>query len=167
MSRNMLAMSEFPAAILDFKMTTKCFTLLCISLIIALWKENKDSLHLRKCLLSGNCHHMAAISEFKMATTLLDMPFSMIYRCRLPCRLSLRKLLYRHFARMAAIFNFPMTAALPVLFSVIEHEWMNEWIYLFQQQEQLHSTVYSALLITNCWKEGNKKYNTYSDYPQY
>ena len=69
------------AAILDFKMAAKCFTLLCISLIIALWKENKDSLHLGKCLLSGNCHHMAAISEFKMATTLLNMQFSMIDRC--------------------------------------------------------------------------------------
>ena len=65
-------------AILDFKMAAKCFTLLCISLFIALWKENKDSLHLRKCLLSGHCHHMAAISEFKMATTLLNMQFSMI-----------------------------------------------------------------------------------------
>ena len=53
------------AAILDFKMAAKCFTLLCISLIIALWKENKDSLHLGKCLLSENCHHMAAISEFQ------------------------------------------------------------------------------------------------------
>ena len=83
------------------------FTLLCISLSIALWKENKDSLHQGKCLLSGNCHHMAAISEFLMATTLLDMQFSMIDICRLPCQLSLRKLLYRHFAQMAAIFNFP------------------------------------------------------------
>ena len=89
-------------------MAAKCFTLLCISLIIALWKENKDSLHLGKCLLSGNCHHMAAMSEFKMATTLLDMQFSIIDRCRLPCQLSLRKLLYRHFAQMTAIFNFPM-----------------------------------------------------------
>ena len=113
------------AAILDFKMAAKCFTLLCISLIIALWKENKDSLHLGKCLLSGNCHHMAAISEFKMATTLLDMQFSMIDRCRLPCQFSLRKLLYHHFSQMAAIFNFPVTAALPVLFSVIEHTKMH------------------------------------------
>ena len=38
----------------DFKMAAKCFTLLCISLIIALWEENKDSLHLGKCLLAGN-----------------------------------------------------------------------------------------------------------------
>ena len=95
------------AAILDFKMAAKCFTLLCISLIIVLWKENKESLHLGKCLLSGNCHHMAAISEFKMATTLLDMQFSMIDRCRLPCQLSLRKLLYRHFAQMAPTIQFP------------------------------------------------------------
>ena len=115
------------AAILDFKMAAKCFTLLCISLIIALWKENKDclGLHLGKYLLSGNCHHMAAISEFKMATTLLDMKLSMIYRCRLPCQLSLRKLLYRHFPQMAAIFKFPMTAALPVLFRAIEHTKMH------------------------------------------
>ena len=77
-----------------FKMAAKCFTLLCISLIIALWKENKDSLYLGKCLLSANCHHMAAISEFKMATTLFDMQFSMIDRCRLSCQLSLRKLIY-------------------------------------------------------------------------
>ena len=102
-------------------MAAKCFTLLCISLIIALWKENKDSLHLGKWLLSGNCHHMAVISEFKMATTLLDMQFSMIDIFRLPYQLSLIKLLCRHFAQVAAIFNFPMTAGLPVLFSVIEH----------------------------------------------
>ena len=113
-------------------MAAKCFTLLCISLIIALWMENKDSLHLGKFLLSGNCHHMAAISDFRMATTLLDIQFSMIDRCRLPCRLSLRKLLYRHFARMAAIFNFPMTAALPVLFNVIEHTKMHIHVSYFQ-----------------------------------
>ena len=46
------------AAILDFKMTAICFTLLCISLPVALWKENKDSLYLGKCLPCGNCHHM-------------------------------------------------------------------------------------------------------------
>ena len=120
MSRNILAMSEFTAGGRhDFKMAAKCFTLLCISLIIALWKENKGSLHLGKCLLSGNCHHMAVISEYKMATTLLDMQFSMIDIFRLHCQLSLRKLLCRPFAQMAAIFNFPMTAGLPVLFSVM------------------------------------------------
>ena len=63
---------------------------------------------------------MAAISEFKMAATLLDMQFSMRDRCRLPCELSLRKFLYLHFVQMAAIFNFTMTVALPVIFSVIE-----------------------------------------------
>ena len=97
------------------------FTLLCISLHVALWKENKDSLYLGKCLLCGHCHHTTAISEFKIAATLLDMQFSMIDRCRLPCQLSLRKLLSLHFVQRAAIFNFTMTAALPVLFSVIEH----------------------------------------------
>ncbi len=45
------------AAILDFKMTAICFTLLCISLPVALWKENKDSLYVGRCLLGGNCHH--------------------------------------------------------------------------------------------------------------
>ena len=60
------------AAILDFKMAAICFTLLYISLPVALWKENKDSLYLGKCFPCGNCHHMAAISEFKMAATLLD-----------------------------------------------------------------------------------------------
>ena len=40
---------------------------------------------------------MAAISEFKMTATLLDMQFSMIDRCHLPCQLSLRKLLSIHF----------------------------------------------------------------------
>ena len=64
---------------------------------------------------------MAAISECKMVTTLLDMQFSMIDRCRLPCQLSLRKLLYLYFVQRAAIFNYTTTAALPVLFSVIEH----------------------------------------------
>ena len=123
MFRNILAMSEFTsgAAILDFKMAAICFTLLRISLPIALWKENKDSLYLGKCLLCGNCHHMAAMSEFQMAATLLDMQFSMIDRCRLRCQLSLRKLLYLHFVQMAAILNFKMTAALPVLFGVVEH----------------------------------------------
>ena len=108
-------------AILDFKMAVICFTLLCISLPIELWKENEDSLYLGNILLCGNCHHMAAISEFKMAATLLDIHFSMIDICRLPCQLSLRKMLYLYFVQMAAILNFTMTAALPVLFSVIAH----------------------------------------------
>ncbi len=118
-SRNILAMSEFTsgAAIYDFNMAAICFTLFCISLPIALWKENKeDSLYLRKNWLCGNRHHMA---EFKMAATLLDMQFSMIDICRLPCQLSLRKWLYLHFVHMAAISNFTMTAAFPVLLSVI------------------------------------------------
>ena len=85
------------------------------------WKENKDSLYLGKCLLFGNWHHMAAISELNMEATLLDMQFSMIDRCRLRCQLSLRKLLYLHFVQTAAIFNFAMTAALQVLFHVVEH----------------------------------------------
>ena len=109
------------ADILDFKMAVICFTLLCISLPIELWKEKEDSLYLGNVLLCGNCHHMAAISEFKMAATLLDIHFSMIDICRLPCQLSLRKMLYLYFVQMAAILNFTMTAALPVLFSVIAH----------------------------------------------
>ena len=56
-------------------MATICFTLLCTSFPIVLWKENKDSLYVGKWLLCGNCHHMAAISKFKMTTTLLDMQF--------------------------------------------------------------------------------------------
>ena len=64
---------------------------------------------------------MAVISQFKMAATLLDMQFPMIDICPLPCQLSLSKLLYLHFVQMSAIVNFKMTAALPVLFSVIEH----------------------------------------------
>ena len=76
---------------------------------------------LGKCLPCGNCHHMAVVSEFKMAAPLLDMPFSMIDICRLPCQLSLRKLLSLHFVQRAAMFNFTMTSALPVLFSVIAH----------------------------------------------
>ena len=60
---------------------------------------------------------MAAISKFKMAATLLYMQFSMIDICRLPCQLSLRKFVSLHVVQMAAT----MTAALPVLFSVIEH----------------------------------------------
>ena len=46
---------------LDFKMTAICFTLLCISLPIALWMEKKDALYLGNVLLCGNCDHMAAI----------------------------------------------------------------------------------------------------------
>ena len=38
-------------------MATICFTLLCTSFPIALWKENKDSLYVGKWLLCGNCHH--------------------------------------------------------------------------------------------------------------
>ena len=98
-------------------MAAICFTLLCTSFPVALWKENKDSLYLGKWLLCGNCHHMDAISKFKMAATLLDMQFSKRDICRLHWFF-----LYLHFVlvQMAAIFNFTMTAALPVLFSVIE-----------------------------------------------
>ena len=71
------------AAILDFKMAAICFTLLCTSFPVALWKENKDSLYLEKWLLCGDCHHMAALSKFKMAATLLYMQFSKRDRCRL------------------------------------------------------------------------------------
>ena len=103
-------------------MAAICFTLVCTSLLIALWKESNDSLYLGKWLLCENCHHMAPISKSKMAAILLDMPFSKGNRCRLPCQLSLRKFLYLHFVlvEMAAIFNFTMTAALPVIFSVVE-----------------------------------------------
>ena len=109
-------------AILNFKMAAICFTLHCISLTISLWKESKDSLYLGNVyscttIICGNCHHSAAILEFKMASTLLDMHLSMIDRCQL----SLRKLLYLHFVQVADIFNFTMMAALPVLFSGIEH----------------------------------------------
>ena len=83
-------------------------------------RKIKESLYLINVLLCEHCHHMAAISNFK-AATFLDMQFSVIDRCRLPCQLSLRNLFYLHFVQMAAIFNFTVTAALPVLFSVIEH----------------------------------------------
>ena len=112
------------AAMLDLKMATICFTLLCTSLLIALWKENNDSLYLGKWLLCENCHHMAAITKSKMAAILLlGMPFSKRDKCRLPCQLLLRKFLYLHFVlvQMEAILNFPMMAAFPVLFSVVEH----------------------------------------------
>ena len=104
-------------------MAAICFTLLRTSLSIALWKENNDSLYIAKWLLFENFHHMAAISKSKMAAILLDTQFSKRDRCRLPCQLSLRKFLYLHFVlfQMTAIFNFTMTAALPVLFSVVEH----------------------------------------------
>ena len=58
---------------------------------------------------------MAAISEIKMAATLVDMHISMIDRSRLPCQLALRKFLYLYFVQVVAIFNIAMTAALPVL----------------------------------------------------
>ena len=38
-------------------MAAICFTLLCTSFPIGLWKENKDSLYVGKWLLCGNCHH--------------------------------------------------------------------------------------------------------------
>ena len=106
---------------MDFKMAAICFTLLCISLPVALWKKNKDSLHLINVLLWEHCHHKAAISDFKLVATLLDMQFSMIGRCSLPCQLSLINVFYLHFVQIAAIFNFTVTAALPVLFSVTDH----------------------------------------------
>ena len=102
-------------------MAAICFTLLRTSLPIALWKENNDSLYLRKLLLFEHFNHMAAISKSKMAAILLDMQFSKRDRCRLHCQLSLRQFLYLHFVlvQMPAIFN--LTAALSVLFSVVEH----------------------------------------------
>ena len=123
MSRNILAMSELTSGgrHIIFQDGRHMFYINCTSHPVALWKEYKHSLYIGKCLLCGNCCHMAAISEFKMAATLLYMKFPMIVRCRLPCQLSLRKFVSLHFVQMAAIFNFTMTAALPVLFSVIEH----------------------------------------------
>ena len=134
MSWNILAMSEFTSGgrHIGFQDGRQLFYITLYLTYYCTLEENKDYLHLGKYLLSGNCHHMAAISEFKMATTLLNIQFSMIYRCRLPCQLSLRKLLYRYFAQMAAIFNFPMTAALPVLFRVIEHTKMHIHVSYFQ-----------------------------------
>ena len=63
--------------------------------------------YLGTVLLYGIVNHMAGISEFKMAATLIDMLY-MIDRCGILCQLSLRKLLYLHFVQMAAIFNFTM-----------------------------------------------------------
>ena len=96
------------AAILDFMMAAICFTLLSISFPIALWKENKGYLFLRKILLCGNCYHMAAISEFKMTATLLDMQFSTRDRCRLPCQLSLIIIIIM--AGMAVFFTWLATS---------------------------------------------------------
>ena len=67
----------------DFKMALVCFILLCISIPIVLWKDNKVSVYIGKCLLCGNYRHMTAISECKMAATVLDMQCSMIDSCRL------------------------------------------------------------------------------------
>ena len=111
------------AAILDFKMAAICFTLLRTSPSYSLWKETNDSLHLGKWLLCEHFHHMAAVSKYKMAAILVQMQFSNTDKCRLPCQLSLRKFLYLHFVlvHMAATFNSTMTAAFPVLFSVVKH----------------------------------------------
>ena len=46
------------ATILDFHMAAICFTLLCISLPIALWWENKDSLFLTMWKLSSYGRHI-------------------------------------------------------------------------------------------------------------
>ena len=51
-----------------------------------------------------------------------------------------------------------------ILSKYSNYEWMNEWIYSNNKNNYI---VQYTLLIINCWKEGNKKYNTYSDYPQY
>ena len=42
---------------------------------------------------------------------------------------------------------------------------MNE--FLFQQQKQLHSRPTVHIMDCKLLKKSNKKYNTYSDYPQY
>ena len=76
------------AAILDFKMAAICFTLLCTSFPVALWKENKDSLYLEKWLLCGNCHHMAVISKFKMAATQRETDVAYIGFCISPFSIS-------------------------------------------------------------------------------
>ena len=66
-------------------MAAICFTLLCTSFPVAFGRKIKTQslLYLGKWLLCGNCHHMAVISKFKMAATLLAMQFSKIDRCRL------------------------------------------------------------------------------------
>ena len=43
-------------------------------------------------------------------------------------------------------------------------EWMNEFVYS-NNKKQFHSTVH--IMDYKLLKKGNKKYNTYSDYPQY
>ena len=127
MSRNILAMSEFTSGgcHIGFQDGRHMFYITSYLTSYCTLEGKYDSLYLGKWLLCENVHHMAAISKSKMAAILLDMPFSKRDRCRLPCqfKLSLRKFLYLHFAliQMAAIFNFTMTAALPVIFSVVEH----------------------------------------------
>ena len=125
MSRNILAMSEFTSGgcHVGFQDGRHMFNITLYLTSYCTLEGNNDSLYLGKWLLCENCHHMAAISKSKMAAISLYMPFSKRDRRRLHCQLSLRKFLYLHFilVQMVAIFNFMMTAALPVLFSVVDH----------------------------------------------
>ena len=122
-------------------MSAICFTLLRISLPIVLWKENRDSLYIGNSLLCGNCHHIAAISQFKMAATLLDMQFSTIDRF-MSLTLSVvteKVVITLHFVQISAISNFTMTAALPVIFSVIEHNKIPVHVSLFSSSMRSRS----------------------------
>ena len=123
MSRNILAMSEFTSRgrhigfqdgrqmfYITLYLTYYCTLegkekLFTPRKMFTIWKLSSYDRHIR--IQDG--HHIITHAVFHA-----DI-------CRLPCKLSLRKFLYHHFDQMAAIFNFPMRAALPVVFSVIEH----------------------------------------------
>ena len=92
MSRNILATSEFTSGGRHIVFQDG-HSMFYITLYLTSYCTLK-TLYLGTFLLCGNCHHMGVISEFKMAATLLDMPFSMIYSCRLPCQLSNKVAIY-------------------------------------------------------------------------
>ena len=100
-------------------MAAICFTLLCTSLPIALWKENNDSLYLGKWLLFENGHHMAAISKSKMAAIVFKEK-----QMSLTLSVVTKKVFispFRSGSDGLAIFNFTMAAALLVLFCFVGH----------------------------------------------
>ena len=74
---------------LDFKMPAICFTLLRILLVIALTEENPKTIPMFlipvKIFICVNCHYRAAILEFYMASTLLDLHFPMFPICSNRC----------------------------------------------------------------------------------
>ena len=90
---------------------------------IALLKENNDSLYLGKWLLCEHFHHnYGRHIEIQDGRHIIRHAVFKERQMSLTLSVVTETLLYLHFVlvQMAAILNFTLTAALPVLFSVVE-----------------------------------------------